>query len=292
MISVLDKDRVFLDYGPIEMMLMATSPDKDMTAPMQEAAKEAITWLSQLSRVLDQAKDVRTLSYPRLHELPLPLRRMVEAVLATGDRSLTPMAAVAGTFSDLVADRLVEDGAHKVIINNGGDIAIRLFGSERTKVGITPSIGANRFTHVIELSSSSGVGGVATSGRGGRSFTKGIASSATVLAQCARIADSCATLIANHCFTPDPHILQLPAEELDPQTDIPGHYVTVKVGELSPKVKSKALENALAKANDLFSQGIIQGAVVFLDEFVGMIPNDLCYPVIKKEEVKNGNGNS
>ncbi|HVJ49172.1 UPF0280 family protein [Desulfitobacterium sp.] len=279
MISVLAKDRVFLDYGPIEMMLMATSPQMSMISQMQEAAQEAIIWLNRLSQVLDQAKDVRTLNHPRLTELPLPLRWMVEAVLATGDRSLTPMAAVAGTFSDLVADRLVEAGAHKVIINNGGDIAIRLIGSEQTKVGVTPSIGANQFTHVIELSSSKGIGGVATSGRGGRSFTKGIASSATVLAETARVADSCATLVANHCFAPDPNIFQLPAEKLDPQTDIPGHYVTVKVGELNQEVKRKALENALVKVKELENKGIIQGAVVFLDELVGMIPDDLCYPV-------------
>lgn len=279
MIEVLAKDRVFLNYGPMQAMLSASANGRAMTGELQEAAGYAINILQELAEVLELAKDVRTLNYPGLIHLPSPLRLMVEAVLAAGDQTLTPMAAVAGTFADLTADWLVDRGAAKVLINNGGDIAIRLLGEEKTKVGLTPGIAAPAFTHVIPLDAQDGVGGIATSGFGGRSFTKGIASAVTVLADTARVADACATLIANHCFAEDPGIIRLPAEKLDPNTDIAGHLVTVRIEELRPETEHKALSNGLSKARELIDQEVIRGAVIFLGSQVAMIPDSLCKPV-------------
>ncbi|TGE38058.1 UPF0280 family protein [Desulfosporosinus fructosivorans] len=276
MINVLAEDRVFLDYGPVQMMLMARAHRLPMIEQLHEAAEYVIKILSDLAEVQKQAKDVLTLDEWDLSVYPLPLRLMVAAVLETGDRTLTPMAAVAGTFADLAADWLVEKGATKVLINNGGDIAIRLVGLEKTKLGLTPSIESSGYSHILNLTAEDGIGGVATSGLGGRSFTKGIASAVTVAAKTARVADACATLIANHCFTEDPGILRLPAEQLDPNTDIPGHLVTIKVGDLSLQTKTIALENGLCKAMELKSQGLIHGAVLFLDDLVVMIPDNLC----------------
>lgn len=275
MINVLTEDRVFLDYGPVQMMLYARSKDRELTAQLQEAAQYGIRLLNELSEVLDLAKDAQALKNPNVADYPLPLKCMVEAINVVGDPTLTPMAAVAGTFSDLIADWLVERGATKVMINNGGDIAVRLLEGEQTKIGLTSSIGAPSFTHIISLSAGDGIGGVATSGLGGRSFTKGIASAVTVFAKTARVADSCATLIANHCFAEDSGIVQVPAEDLDPNTDIPGHRVTVRVGDLQPETKKKALANAIAKATELKNKGIILGAVVFLDELCEAVPEGL-----------------
>lgn len=290
MISVLAEDRVFLNYGPVQMMLMARAHGLAITEQLKEAAKYVIKILSDLAEVQKQARDVLTLGEQDLSAFPLPLRLMVEAVLEAGDRTLTPMAAVAGTFADLAGDWLVEKGASKVMINNGGDIAIRLLGNEKTKLGLTPSIEALGYSHILNLTAEDGIGGVATSGLGGRSFTKGIASAVTVVAKTARVADACATLIANHCFTEDPGILRLPAEQLDPNTDIPGHLVTVKVGDLSPQTKIKALENGLRKAVELRSQGRIHGVVLFLDDLVVMKPDNLCHSA--KFEGGNQDGNS
>jgi len=286
MINVLAEDRVFLDYGPVQMMLMARAPGLAMTEQLKEAAEYVIKILSDLAEVQKQARDVLTLGEQDLSTFPLPLRLMVEAVLEIGDLSFTPMAAVAGTFSDLAGDWLVAKGASKVMINNGGDIAIRLLGNETTKLGLTPSIESSEYSHILKLTVEDGIGGVATSGLGGRSFTKGIASAVTVVAKTARTADVCATLIANHCFAEDPGILRLPAEQLDPNTDIPGHLVTVKVGGLSPQTKIKAIKNGLHKAIELRSQGHIHGAVIFLDDLVVMIPDNLC------QAVKFGGGNN
>ncbi|KJR49216.1 hypothetical protein UF75_0294 [Desulfosporosinus sp. I2] len=290
MINVLAEDRVFLDYGPVQMMLMARVHGHAMTEQLQEAAEYVMSILSDIAEVQKQAKDVLTLVEADLRAYPLPLRLMVEAVLEAGDRTLTPMAAVAGTFADLAGDWLVEKGASKVMINNGGDIAIRLLEKETTKLGLTPSIDSSVYSHILNLSAEDGIGGVATSGLGGRSFTKGIASAVTVVAKTARVADACATLIANHCFVEDPGILRLPAEQLDPNTDIPGHLVTIKVGGLSLETKKKALENGLHKAIELKSQDRIHGAVIFLDDLVVMIPDNLCQAA--KFEGGNQDGNS
>jgi len=289
MITVLSDERVFLNFGPMQMMLVASSKTRRFTQELQEAANYAITILEDLAKVIDRAKNVKTVNDPHTAEGPLPLRLMVESVQATGDETLTPMAAVAGTFSDLVADWLVAKGATKVMINNGGDIAVRLLMDEETKVGLTPSIGAPSFTHVLPISSEDGIGGIATSGLGGRSFTKGIASAVTVLASTARVADSCATLIANHCYADDPGIVRVPAEILDPNTDIPGHLVTTKVENIKAETKRLALLNALAKAEELKSRGVILGAVIFVDDLVAMIPDGLCYQVNSKEVNENGN---
>ncbi len=278
MITTLAKDQVFLDYGPVQMMLTAGASGRVMTSELRQAACYAIQRLKELAEVQNLAKDILTVSSPDLNGVPLPLKLMVEAVRATGDETLTPMAAVAGTFADMVADFLVVKSASKVLINNGGDIAIRLAQGEKTKVGLMPGIDSTSFTHVIPLEGKDGIGGVATSGLGGRSFTKGIAGAATVLARTARVADACATIIANHCFAEDPGIIRLPAEEIDPNTDIPGHLVTVRLERLKPETKEKAMANALAKAKELVNRGVILGAVIFLDDLVAMTPDGICQP--------------
>ena len=59
---------------------------------------------------------------------------MWAAVSMIGDSDLTPMAAVAGTIADATADFLVESGLTRVIVNNGGDVAVRLTKGETVSV--------------------------------------------------------------------------------------------------------------------------------------------------------------
>jgi uncharacterized protein len=279
MIEVLAEDRVFLDYGPMQIHLKAERLGQGMTTELQEAAAYGIEMLKELADVLHMAKDKTILANPNPDHLPLSLRLMIEAVLVTKDQTLTPMAAVAGTFSDLLADWLVAKGATKVLINNGGDIAVRLLEKQRTKIGLTPSINAPSFTHVLSLEAANNIGGVTTSGFGGRSFTQGIASAVTVLARTSRVADACATLIGNHCYAEDPGIIRVAAETLDPNTDIPGLPVTVSIEKLRPETPSLAMNYGLIKARELYNAGIIQGAVIYLGPKVTMLPEDLCQAI-------------
>jgi len=189
---------------------------------------------------------------------------MVTSVKTIGDGDLTPMAAVAGTIADAVADWLFERGLTRVIVDNGGDIAIRLARGERATVGVRPQITSRLISHVIYLDSSRSAWGVTTSGMGGRSFTRGIASAVTVLADNASVADAAATAVANSCFVEDRSILQLPAQNIDPNSDLAGIHVTSEVKPLSTESIRKAVGNARRKAENLFQKDLISGAFIAL----------------------------
>ena len=60
----------------------------------------------------------------------------------------------------------------------------------------------------------------------------------------------------------DPAIVQRPAEEVDPDTDIAGALVTVKVDPLSDRQKTMALSQAMEKAKELLRRRVIIGAYV------------------------------
>ena len=107
--------------------------------------------------------------------------------------------------------------------------------------------------------------GVTTSGLGGRSLTRGIASAVTAFARTSSLADAAATSIANACFVKDDAIVQVLAQKLDPYTDIRGIPVTVKVGKLNKNSVLQAMNKALSRAEQLFEIGIILGALIALE---------------------------
>jgi ApbE superfamily uncharacterized protein (UPF0280 family) len=113
-----------------------------------------------------------------------------------------------------------------------------------------------------------GIGGVATSGLGGRSFTKGIASAATVLSQSASLADAAATVIGNSTHVEDPSIKRSLAERIYPDTDIAGEWVTTEVGKLSQEKIEEALRNGLSKADSICQKGFIKAALVAVKDRV------------------------
>ena len=140
------------------------------------------------------------------------------------------MAAVAGTFSDLVKEAALAAGAKRVIVNNGGDIALKVErGGRPFKVGLSSDLKSGSLRGIIPVDSGMGVGGVATSGLGGRSLTKGVASAVTCLAaSCFLATPRPRPWPCRKCD--DPSVERRPAEELDPLTDIKGHLVVKNVG--------------------------------------------------------------
>jgi hypothetical protein len=118
---------------------------------------------------------------------------------------------------------------------------------------------------VIQLDPDRPSWGIASSGLGGRSLTRGIASAVTIIAEKASIEDAAATSIANASFIQDEQVIQRPAEEIDPDTDIPGIPVTVSVGPLSKEKKTRALSSAMEKTAELVQKQIISGAFVAID---------------------------
>ena len=107
-----------------------------------------------------------------------------------------------------------------------------------------------------------GIGGVCTSGLGGRSFTRGIASAATVFADRAAIADAAATAVANATFVKTSAVRRWLADAIDPDTDLKGVEVTTAVGILSDREIEMALGQGITRAEDLVNRGLIKGACV------------------------------
>jgi ApbE superfamily uncharacterized protein (UPF0280 family) len=259
-IAVLAEGRVMVDCGPMRLVVQAFKDGQPQTDPAQEAAGDALIYLERVARLK------KTLSLPahRIRKLPEDeiAVRMCRSVLAIGDDDLTPMAAVAGTIADFVADRLYRQAMSKVVVDNGGDIAVRLRGRESVTIGIRTDIRRPAVSHIIRLDSRSASWGITTSGVGGRSFTRGIASAVTTIAGTASVADAAATAIANACMVADNKILQVPAQQLDPNTDLIGIPVTVKVGALSSYKIRLAVQKALQKAEHLAQKNIIGGALI------------------------------
>jgi hypothetical protein len=172
------------------------------------------------------------------------------------------MAAVAGTIADAAADELSQAGMTRVIVNNGGDVALRLSFGESIVVGVRPKVDRSDISGSFVLQGELGIGGVCTSGLGGRSFTRGIASAATVLAQTASYADAAATAIANATFINTPAVHRTAAIKLDPSSDLHDLHVTTSVDCLSDKEVSSALDQGIARAEKLVTNGKIAGAII------------------------------
>lgn len=255
------------ENGPMRMVIQAWEGKTARLDLASEAAGYAFECLARVARQLAVLKR-RPGAIDRLPSEPLA-RAMIASVRAVGDADLTPLAAVAGTLADAVADRLFGQGLSRVIVDNGGDIAIRLAAGETTRVGLRPEIAHPEISHVLTLDGRHSTWGVATSGLGGRSFTCGIASAVTAVGRSASLADAAATAVANACLAAGADVLRVPAAKLDPNTDIPDLLVTVAVGDLTGPQRAEALSNALQMAEGLTQKGVIRGVLAAVGKQVG-----------------------
>ena len=266
--TVLAGGNVLAESGPMRLVISAGIGKVVQTQMALRAAEESFGFLERVAAHRNSLGRQYRECRDRIQD-PLVLK-MISSVVAIGDEDLTPMAAVAGTLADAVADFLFERGMTKVVVDNGGDVAIRTDREEPVTVGIRPDVNDRAVSHVIGLDPDLHTHGVATSGLGGRSLTRGIASAATVVARTASLADAAATAVANASFLEDAQVWRRRAEELDPYTDIAGLDVTVKVGPLSEEKKSQALAQAIQKAEDLVRREVILGAFVAVQGVHGM----------------------
>ena len=262
-IQTLSSGTVLLDYGPMRMFISVSENGKPLIQLAEEGARFAMRVLEDLAKFLPIIKK-KSKKLEIKGAFPEVVRRMIEATKKMGEPDLTPLAAVAGTASDVVADFIFSRGGTKIIVDNGGDIAIRLREGEVARVGVKTEIDAKQPTYLISIDSTMGIGGVATSGLGGRSFTKGIASAAVVLSQTASFSDAAATVIGNFTNVEDPNITRSLAEKIYPDTDIAGEWVTIKVGKLSQEKIDEALMKGLSKAHSICNRRLIEGALVAL----------------------------
>lgn len=265
----LPSGELLLQFGPINMVIGAWHRGTLMQEEMKKAAEIAVYHLEELSCVLDKARIAYGTAAAEgdccpCRSRPRVLAYMCDAVRQAGDPSLTPMAAVAGAIADLTVEALERWGATKAFANNGGDIAIKLTPEESTCIGIVSCLANGKISHKLTLTGRDGIGGVATSGLGGRSLTKGIADAVVVLADNARLADASATLIANETLVETAEVIRVKAEFLDPQTDLQGQMVTQTVHSLPHRIIAEALERGKRSALQLLDRGVIKGAFIFV----------------------------
>lgn len=265
---------VLAENGPLRLTIQAYSGDAGEKMDLDIAAGAAEYAFLCLEQV--------ALDYPLLrqrHGLMTRLpdcniaRRMLASVRTVGDEDLTPMAAVAGTIADSVADWLIEAGATKAIVDNGGDIAIRLGQDASIRVGLRPRVGSSNISQLVDTNRGYSSWGINTSGMGGRSLTRGIASAVTAFAEKSSLADAAATAIANNCFIPDADIQQVPANTLDPNTDLGQLLVTLGVQEVADDTAVRALNNGYERAIQILDAGHIRGAILVVQGRWLVTPN-------------------
>jgi ApbE superfamily uncharacterized protein (UPF0280 family) len=138
---------------------------------------------------------------------PISIERTAPAIVkamaaASIKANVGPMAAVAGAIAQYVGRDLLKKGCREAIIENGGDIFLKV--SHPVKIGIFAGSSAlsGRLRLLIKPSSRSR-GICASSGTVGHSLSFGKADSVIIVAASAALADAVATATANRVNTKD-----------------------------------------------------------------------------------------
>lgn len=263
-VRVLAEDLVLVDWGPMTLTISVWDGGKARPVMAAQAARTALACLETLA-------DFQHFLRKPVHRLPadpnLPItagvvRRAFRAAW-TVSHDLSPLAAVAGAVADQVATEAAAMGADRVIVNNGGDIALRLGPTETAVVGLQPR-SRQAYVGRLAVRGEMGIGGVASSGWGGRSHSQGTAELATVWAETAAQADAAATFLAGETALDGPETNRVRASDLDPFSDLGNRPVTVSVGPLNGARKEKALARAANTARRLHAGGQILGCCLWI----------------------------
>lgn len=255
-----DGKRLHLQHGPIDLVIGADGEPAEVRRAYMAARARFDT---VLARLCEELATLRT----EMPEQGLPLEgpvalRMACAVQPHWQQRVTPMAAVAGAVADEILQAMLKAASlRRAYVNNGGDIALHLGVRERFSIASANGL--------VTVEAGDGVGGIATSGRHGRSHSLGIADSVTVVARTGAAADVAATLIANAVDLPGSQkVNRMPACELSPDSDLRDRLVTVDVAPLDEGETAVALARGLAVAREFQQRGLIIAATLGLNDRV------------------------
>jgi len=271
-----DGRRLHLQDGPIDVIIEAFGPPREVRASYVAATERFVTILDELCGELPLLRQAAGPSGPQV--TGIVAKRMLEAVLPyAADAFITPMGAVAGSVAEEILAALIGAAVlDRAYVNDGGDIALHIDAGEEFLVGMVERPDRPSLFGTATLRSADPVRGIATSGWRGRSFSLGIADAVTVLAESASAADAAATIIANAVDLPGhPAISRVPACELSPDSDLGTLPVTQNVGWLSQSETEVALNAGVAMALRLVERGLIVAAALNLQRetrVVGSIP--------------------
>jgi ApbE superfamily uncharacterized protein (UPF0280 family) len=260
-----DGKRLHLQDGPIDLIVEAKGSVGDMRAAYEAASHRFTGLLDELCDELVELREAVKSSRSVLRGVVA--RRMHAAVAPFAENCfITPMAAVAGSVAEEILGAMVGAASlDRAYINNGGDIALHLAPGEHFRIGLIDRPDRYGLMRSMVIHADDPIRGIATSGRHGRSFSLGIADAVTVLARTAAKADAAATIVANAVDLPD-HlaVIRLPANELQPDSDLGARLVTRDVGTLSESEVEQALEAGADCARGLLAAGLIEGAALRL----------------------------
>ena len=270
-----DGRRLHLQDGPIDLVIEAFGAEANVRAAYSAAVKRFDGLLDSLC---DELPELRKPADSRTTSLRGPIARRMHAAVApyAAEMFITPMAAVAGAVAEAVLAVMTDAAAlDRAYVNNGGDIALHLAAGQRFTVGLAdlPTLDAAAcLAGTADIMAGQGVAGIATSGRHGRSFSRGIADAVTVLASAAADADAAATVIANAVDLPGhPAVTRLPANAIQPDSDLGERLVTRDVGTLAVGDVTVALAAGEVVAQRLLMRGLIVGAALRLQGRTTMV---------------------
>jgi uncharacterized protein len=263
-IGMLPGERLHLQHGPIDLVIKAEGTADEIARAYQAAAERFDTALGELTA------ELQSLRKPLRKAMPVFRSSIAKRMAATcwPHRAIfiTPMAAVAGAVADEILGVMLaaSPALRTAFVNNGGDIAVHVAKGQVLKIGMVADLMKAMPDGVIAVSPDSRIGGIATSGWRGRSFSLGIADAVTVLARCAAEADAAATVIANAVDADDPAIQRALAHSIDPDSDLGDLPVTTDVGRLATSQIDAALDKGGQVAARLIKADHILGAFLGL----------------------------
>jgi ApbE superfamily uncharacterized protein (UPF0280 family) len=262
-----DGVRLHLQDGPIDLIVEAAGTP----AAVATAYRAATTrFRFVLDELCGELVELRAAATPASRPFQGPVARRMEAAVTQHARDvfITPMAAIAGAVADEILAAMrgaAGEDLARISVNNGGDIALWLAPDEATTVGLVNRPDRPALFARVRLVAADGIGGIATSGAPGRSFSLGVADAVTILASCAAEADAAATVVANAVDLPgDLRVDRRPARSLQPDSDLGDRLVTRGVAPLDPASIAIALDRGLATARSLIARGAIAAAALHL----------------------------
>ena len=261
----LSEGRWHFQHGPIDCIVSAEGDAAAVQAGVERAWQRFGSVLAELVDELPALRTDLSSSAGRALCVHGPVaRRMVEACRPQAARHgfLTAMAAVAGSVADELLATLVGPGIERAYVNNGGDIALHLGEGASFDVGLVANVAHGLaglpLDGCLRIDAGSGIGGVATSGWRGRSFSLGIADAVTVLARDGARADAVATVIANAVDADAAGIVRVPAASIRDDSDLGDRLVVIGV----PGLERKHVEQALARGADVARGEVAAGRII------------------------------
>jgi ApbE superfamily uncharacterized protein (UPF0280 family) len=260
-----DGKRLHLQDGPIDLIVQAKGGQREVRVAYEAAARRFTGLLDELC---DELAELRRAADPSRSTLKGVVARRMHAAVApfAADCFITPMAAVAGSVAEEILGVMLGAAAlDRAYVNNGGDIALHLARGEQFTIGLIDRPDSQGLMRTMVVGDDDPIRGIATSGRHGRSFSFGIADAVTVLARTASQADAAATIVANAVDLPGhPAVARIPANELQPDSDLGARPVTREVGALSESEIEQALAAGADCTRRLLAAGLIEGAALRL----------------------------